>query len=470
MTRKRVLYAILAASVLLSSSGKLFAQAAPDAAPVSREEFDKMMKEMKDLRQEVAQLKQERAAAATQPGATSTNSGEVAQLRQEVAALKKQQVQDQADAEERAAEVDKIDKDVMDATRANAGGQERLLITGDASVGFIAQRNSASTFLAEASPRFLWQINDRLQFDAALDIGIGSDSSGNESTSVDLTVASLTYLVNDYLVAGGGLFVSPFGAYHRDFDPPWIDKLPDDPLAFGDKSLGPQSILGAFIGGAVPISSTKVNYALYASNGPALQAASSDAGNLDWQNYTDMNGNKAVGGRIGFLPIPQLEIGYSFQYGEASTTTSPDNLGNVPVFAQDVDASYVAQIEKIGGQLTLRGEWVWTHVSTVTYDPTGTEGFGPLSFTNDSNGGYVLVAYRPTFASSKIVRNFEGVFRYDRINIPAAAPGGGTEQRYTFGLDYWFDPRAVLKVAYECDDVTNAAGSPAFMMQFGVGF
>jgi len=460
--------------VVLSVSGGVFAQAAPAAgnAPVTREEFNQMMKEMADLRQEVTQLRAERAAAA-QGGTAATpgSAAEVAQLRQEVAALKKQQVEDAADADARQVEIDKTIKDVVNQARQNGLGQEKLLITGDAAVGFTAQKHNTNNFEAGVAPRLLWKLNDQLMFDAGFDIGVGRDDQNNNGTSFDLTIASVSYILNDYLVVGGGLFVAPFAAYHRDFDPSWITKLPDDPLVFSDGGLAPGSVLGAFISGAYPIGPTKVNYALYLSNGPELMTGSDSAGSLGFDNFSDLNNNKAVGGRVGFLPIPQVEIGYSFLCGQAGAN-GDTTISNPPnAFLQAVDVNYTQQLEPILGTLSLRGEWVWSHVGDTTYDPAGDAHFGPLFYKNNRNGGYVQVAYRPNQASIKELRNLEAIFRYDRMDGPSAAPqGGGSEQRYTVGLDYWLDARSVVKVAYEFDHLSSGDGSPAFMMQFGMGF
>ncbi len=461
---RRSLYALLAVGVLLSVSGQAFAQAVPAAgAPVTREEFDKMMKEMAALRQEVTQLKAERAATQGAVPAAPGSAAEVAQLRQEVAALKQQRAADAADSQAYQDEIDKTIKDVVKQARANGMGQEKLLLTGDGAVGFTAQKGSPSTFFAGVAPRLLWKLNDQLMFDAGIDISVGRDSVTNENTSsFDLKIASVSYILNDYLVIGGGLFVSPFAAYHRDFDPSWITKLPDDPLVFSDGGLAPSSVLGAFISGAYPIGSTKVNYALYASNGPELMTGTDNAGSLGFDNFVDLNNNKAVGGRVGFLPMPELEVGYSILCGQANAAGDP----TANAFLQAVDFNYTRTSNLLLGTIALRSEWVWSHVGDRTY--TGTD--GPLNFKNNRSGGYVQVAYRPSLVSIKELRNFEAIFRYDRLDAPAAAPGGGHEQRYTVGLDYWLDARSVLKVAYEFDHKSNDASAPAFLVQFGVGF
>jgi hypothetical protein len=52
-----------------------------------------------------------------------------------------------------------------------------------------------------------------------------------------------------------------------------------------------------------------------------------------------------------------------------------------------------------------------------------------------------------------------------------AAPGGGTEQRFTIGLDYWLNPQAVLKLDYEFDRRSASLGPAqnALLLQFGIG-
>ena len=467
MVRSTQLRMAVVAAILAAATGSaVFAE----DLPITREEFNKVMKELGELRQEVKDLKQQRDAAVTSGAGAAgagASSGDVAALRQEVASLKKQREADQQDAEERAAEIDKTIKDVMAHARAQSLGDTKLLIAGDAAVGFDAHRHSTSTFFAGVAPRFLWKINDQLAFDAALDIGIGRDSSGNNATTVDLTIASMTYIVNDYITVGGGLFVAPFAAYHRNFDPPWINKLPDDPLVFSDGGLAPGSVLGAFVSGAVPVGPTKVNYAVYASNGPSLITNDpGNAGGLDLTNSTDLNNDKAFGGRVGFLPIPQLEVGYSFLCGEAA----PAGFQHTHAFLQAFDINYVNQFEQLLGTVTARAEWVFSHVNDATYDVGTPDVPAQVAYSNNRNGGYAMLAYRPNLVSNKYLRNTEYVFRYDRLDIPSDAPGGGHEQRYTMGIDYWLDARSVVKLAYECDDIAHDAGNRAIMFQFGLGF
>ena len=281
--------------------------------------------------------------------------------------------------------------------------------------GTPAAKGSPSSFNASLAPLILWRLNDRLLFEGAFDIGV-SNADGSGSTSFELTIADISYIVNDYLTVGGGLFVAPFGVYHNHFDPPWINKLPDDPLVFSDGGLAPGSIVGAFATGAVPVGSMKFTYDFYVSNGARLITDDPGAaGSLDFGNYDDNNNAKSVGGRVSILPIPQLEIGYSFMVGDVNTRSE---FKDVSAFLQAFDLEYRRDVQAIKGTIDLRTELVWSNVDKATYDPTGAPHFGPVGFRNHRNGGYVQAAYRPSLVTNKIVKNLEVVLRHDWLTSP----------------------------------------------------
>ena len=426
----------------------------PATTQISNEQFQQLLRQQDQMRREIEQFKAERsgAIAATQPAAPVTAPTAEAAT--------------PAVTQEDLDELDRQMRKLREQVHSALPGTEHLVIAGDAAVGFVNQQKTNSTFFAGVSPLFLWEPTDRLLFEAAFDMGIATDSNANSSTSVDLTIADASFIVNDYLIVGGGLFVVPFGQYHNHFDPPWINKLPDDPLVFSDGGLSPSSEVGIFGRGAVPLGATKITYDAYLTNGPNLIAKDpAAAGSLNFHDFTDLNNGKAVGGRLGFLPVPSLEVGYSFEYAQVA----PNNFHDVYAFLQAADANWVQEIRELSGQLTVRGEWVWSEVEKTTYDPKGALGFGPQRFGNFRQGGYGLIAYRPTLAQNRFLQKTEFVFRYDTLRSPLRAPGGNHEQRYEFGIDYWLTPSAVLKVAYEIDDKKVGPDQNAFFVQFGIG-
>jgi hypothetical protein len=137
---------------------------------------------------------------------------------------------------------------------------------------------------------------------------------------------------------------------------------------------------------------------------------------------------------------------------------------------QDVDVSYKRDVGAIAGDIDLRAEWVWSQVDKATYDPTGALGFGPLSFSNNRNGGYLQAAYRPSKADNSLLRNTQFVGRFDLLDVPNNAPGSFDEKRYTLGVDYWVTPSVVVKAAYEFDDRRGAQDQNAFLLQLAYGF
>jgi hypothetical protein len=358
----------------------------------------------------------------------------------------------------------KVMKDAIDHDRA---GFENLAVVGDAQVNFTSQRKMDSSFSATLSPLILWQLNDHLLVEAAMDIDIDSAPDANDdptsSTTLNLTQANISYIVNDYLLVGGGEFVVPFDQYHNHFDPPWIDKLPDDPLAFD--AITPDSEVGLFARGAVPISTSKLTYDVYVTNGPQLVINDpAAAGTVTYNDFTDQNNNKAVGGRIGFLPLPNIEMGYSIEAAKAN----PDGFPTVRTLLNGVDLSLRQDAPALYGSFDFKTEWAWLNIERATYDPTGAFGFGPLTFSNYSDGGYVQLAYRPLYAGNPI-KNFEPVFRWDLLNTPLASPAGDHEQRYAVGLDYWIAPQVVLKAAYEFVRSALPPRENALLLQIGIG-
>jgi hypothetical protein len=136
----------LSAAVLLSASMTL-AQQAPTTqpAPISREEYERLLRDQAQMRQELDQLK-------AQKNATPSLSSQAPPT----------QPVTQEDLDDIQHQVDKITRQVHSALP----GSEHLLIAGDAAVGFTNQQKTNSTFSAIVSPLVLWQPSDQLLFEA----------------------------------------------------------------------------------------------------------------------------------------------------------------------------------------------------------------------------------------------------------------------------------------------------------------
>ena len=267
---------------------------------------------------------------------------------------------------------------------------------------------------------------------------------------------------------GAGEFFSPSNVFVERFEPQWINKLPDRPLAVYHGLL-PNISVGAQVRGGFPIGPTRANYAFYVSNGPVLNTFDArSAGTLDFNSYTDNNDNKAVGGRVGFLPIPGVEVGYG------SETSKPGFQGttfhDVQAFVQSVDLEVTRDSDLLKGRINLFAQYTWSHVDHAVYDPDGSLGFGPLAFTSKQDGGYTELAYRPTKVDIDFVRNLELIFRWDHLSRDPSGLGDPWETRWTLGLNYWLSPSTVLKAAYEWDKPSGEPNRNALFIQTAMGF
>ena len=347
-------------------------------------------------------------------------------------------------------------------------------LTGDAEFNFTAQRRSRGVFEGAAGPLLLWQPAERLLVELGLDLSLANNpQTGKADKSATPVHANISYIVNDRLVVGGGLFDVPFGAFRTHFDSSWINRLPDAPLPFGDGGIAPDTGVGVFAMGAFPAGDQRFTYNLWLVNGPTVITDDPDAaGSLDFENFHNFeytsksNCLRDFGGRVAWIPVPAFEIGYSIQYGRVN----PRGFEGLHALLQGVDISFVKEFDEIKGTVRAQAEWIWSNVQDATYDPTGALKFGPLRFSNERNGGFALLSYRPTKCGNNVLRNTEFVIRYDRLGIPEEAPGGGNEERWTEGVDYWIAPSVVVKVAYEWDRKQGSPDGHALLFQFAVGF
>jgi hypothetical protein len=87
----------------------------------------------------------------------------------------------------------------------------------------------------------LFRAGDKVLFEAGLDITLqngavtlANGNTGNRGveTSIDLSFATLDYLLNDYVTIVAGDMLLPLGTY-SERSAGWLNKIPDDPLPRG---------------------------------------------------------------------------------------------------------------------------------------------------------------------------------------------------------------------------------------------
>jgi len=356
---------------------------------------------------------------------------------------------------------------IQDDVAKLKGGSTKFLMSGYAAIGYEDLANGPARFRAEFDPLFLWKLTEQISYETELVF----TNVGNRE-HFQFVFGNLSYHFNDYLTLSAGKFLTPFGIYSRRLKPMWINKLINWPL---HTSLVPFFSTGALLSGGFDAGPTQFNWALYADNGPDLVASGPGQGTLRFDNYTDTNQNKGVGGRIGFLPLPELELGGSFYFAGASPEglrNSEDNrLRRVDAMLLGMDLSFTKTFSALKGAIDIRSEWAWSDVDDARY--LGSD----FTFNNRRQGGYAQIAYRPTLLEHGFLKNLEPVFRYEFFKhpeVPGAEGAVGAPHfappidrvRRTLGLNYWLGSSTVLKFEYQRD----SRDEDSFLMQWAVGF
>ena len=419
--------------------------------PLTKEEFARFLVEYRQFRADYENLKSENAQL----------KAALEEVKAQIPALS-----ERTEKTERALAYAKAQSallEEMGRTESILPGLTNFTLGGFASARFDNRDDEDSTFGANVSPIVLWKPTDELLFESRFDIFLAE-----RETEVDLAYAHLSYLLNDYVTVGGGKFVMPFGIFWERARAPWINKLPTMPLLYERNFIGEAGV-GVQVRGGIPIGPTKLNYAAYVINGPEFRTNPSDLGRLGFGRGRDNNNNKAVGGRVGFLPIPELEIGASLLAGRTGNSGPLEDRADSVIYGFDV--SYGREIAAIKGRLELRGEFV--RVDTDDVDFGGL--LDTFRFHNSRDGWYVQAAYRPTQVEGRIfdrvkIKNLEFVLRYDQVLEPGPGRLGIDRDQLTLGIDYWILPSVVLKAAYVFDDAHGADDADGFFLEVGAGF
>lgn len=456
-TCRSLLAGIIGAALVITTSSVVCAQETATDGYVTRKEYEELKDQMLALKKELDALKKEKETA---PKHELAESHAVTEEYKQVASTQ-QTSETQVNGD--------LHKEVTTGVPSLAElessllGTTKFLLAGWAEAMYEQRNGKVSTFSASFNPLFLWELTPKILFDGRLEI----EPSGG-GTNVNLVNAQISYLLNDYMALGVGEFFSPSNVFVERFEPQWINKLPDRPIGVYHGVL-PNISVGAQIRGGFPIGPTRADYAFYVSNGPTLNTFDArTAGTLDFNSYTDINDDKAVGGRVGFLPIPGVEVGYGFE------TSRPGFQGtqfsDLRALLQSVDLEITRDSDLLKGRFNIFAQYAWSKVDHTVYDPDGTLGFGPLPLTAKRDGGYAQIAYRPTKLDIDFLRNLELIFRWDHLSGAASGLGDPSETRWTIGLDLWLSPSTVVKAAYEWDQPNGQRNRNALFFQTAMGF
>lgn len=399
---------------------------------------------------------------------------EMEKLRERIEALERKRAEERELIEQMKAEERLIESEVANLRRYvdrriekfSVFNTSKLFLSGYGAAAFTNPDDEPSTFSAIFTPIFHYQLTDRIHFIIAPEFELEDDE-----LEVRLEIGEIDIILNDYLTLVAGKFLLPFNVFSERLHPTWINKMPALPVIYGHGHGGGGIVpilsdVGVQLRGGAPLplwKGSKINYAFYVTNGPRLEMeeheeseeheeepteegaalAAARAVELEFsENFTDLNSNKAVGGRIGILPVWNIELGASLMYADVGS--------DIDVFLLGLD-----------GELHYRGFELRGEFIRLQHDE-GEEGDD-----EDRNGFYVQGAWRVsdiTLANPKIqnfINRLEPVVRYGRVYRL-----GEDLSQFAFGINYWIMPSVPFKIAYQL----NEGQSDNFLVQLAFGF
>lgn len=327
------------------------------------------------------------------------------------------------------------------------------LFTGGASAGYSVPSNQSGSFnVLDFNPLFLFRYKDFLLMESSVDFSLDDDAN----TNVSLDTLNFNLMVNDAMVFGIGAFDSPLGYFVQNLSPSWINKLPTLPAGFDSDEAAPQSQLGSQLrGGFYLFSNLKMNYIAFVANGPRAYADDT-TGLIDYIStdpFPNNYGNFIGGGRVGILPIPDLEIGLSGAGGKLALFDLNSNLT-----LGEPGRDYTS----LGADLSFR--WRnWDLRAEVIKQQVGSLKTSLFPQGAGWKAWYLQAAY--LIPATKL----QPVVRWGGYTSPVSSQ---SQHQVTLGLDYWFAPSLALQAAYEFNNGQAGTDSDSnlFLIQLVYGF
>lgn len=397
---------------------------------------------------------------------------EVESLKGRVAALEKELAQIRALLQEReAAGVPKEEiqllKDEVRVARATQGEwkyyDSRVHLAGYAAAGYATEDESGNDGFGEVlfAPIFHYGYKDLFLLESELEIEVGDEGA----TELALEYLTVDWFINDYATLVAGKFLSPIGQFQQNFHPSWINKMPSNPVGFGHGGATPLAEVGVQLRGGFQMPMLRqgslLNYAFYVGNGPQLEVGAhgeeeeeegmGEEEELEIEEIgtegfiSDIDDEKVFGGRIGFVPLANVEIGLSGAWGNVALEEEPD---------RDYEA-WGADFFGRWRNLDFRTEWVRQEfddeASSMAPEGQGWEAW------------YAQASYKllPT--------RLELVARYSDLD---SSHDDQDRTQWAIGINYLFSAQAIAKLAYEINDAFTGLPEDEnrLLLQLAYGF
>ncbi len=333
-------------------------------------------------------------------------------------------------------------------------------IVGDAEVQFGKISGQHGAFmLSDFAPIFLFRGGDKILFEAGFDFIIQNNAPGGSgyTTTVNLSFATLDYLINDYVTFVGGNMLLPLGTY-SERSAGWLNKIPDAPLP---RSVLPGNGVGVQLRGGIPVGDKgqSLTYSAFVVNGPGSVDGSGKADQLDLGGnvgltsdgrFANLHGGAGEGGRIAlFWPWKPL---YDLEVGVSGMSSPWDNAGRRQYSALVADWAL-----HVGPSVEVKGEYMNTRV--------GTDNAGTIT----PHGWWVQAGYKLLGLNlNPYLNKLELVGRYDTVNDGL----GSRKDRGTFGAVYYVTNTLWLEGDYEftSNHGPNPLPDDSLLFQISYGF
>lgn len=397
-------------------------------------DVDRLRKEIESLQQQLDVLRLRSATLAVQARQSAQRDQELANAVDDL--------REQTDADRRWGP--RLPAPLKELFLPSQTNESPLSIYGVFAVGYNHENGvpgkPGGFYFGEFSPQFLLMLNDKCLLEAEISVG--------PNGSVDAPRAQIDWIVSDWLTVVAGRFEAPIGFFNERLNHPWINKLPDAPLMFRQVCPTDLSLIGLQARGSCYLGNlpVKIEYAAYASNGLQNNVTApglNDVANLQGleNTYDVVTNDPAVGGRLGFW-APEIGL-----------------MGGVSFFH---NGDYLPQREDQINLWNLDLNW---HQGNWDFRAEYAETFQQATFLPDPirrRGMYAQLAYRPLHVECEYVRNTEVVFRYSWARFKGIDPTAldltlfdskvdvpVNRNQYTVGVNYYFYPSLVLRLAYE---------------------
>lgn len=420
--------------------------------PVSREEFEKMKKEMETLRRMLE----------TRKDLTPREREEFERMKKELEELKKKMGQPSQDEKgrtlpEKSEEEAKRKAGTVYAKPFLARFGRGVYLGGYIDLEFFnTQKSDGKTFDQHRLVPFLYaDVSENIKVAAEIEIEHGGELA--------VEFAHLDYWLFDWLNFRAGIILDPIGKFNLQHDAPYQD-LTDRPLV--DQFVIPVVLrepgLGLF--GSIDIDPVKIEYEAYVTNGfkglsksgtnkittsKGLRDARILPGTLGSLGR-DFNDNKSFVGRLSVSPFLGVEAGASTHIGRYDERG--DNLLSIVAFDWTLDFGGIWN-RFFGGDGVLRdiffalevvGEWA---LADIERDDFAREKGVP----NDFRGFYIEGRYhfffdflRKIIPGANDETTFTAVVRWDYVDLASEV-----RKRITLGLNFRLREDTVFKFEYQ---------------------